>query len=62
MTDDEYWERQRSLEHLTSEQCQTIHDGAFHAIHGHDQVSCWCCCMDCDFPADVFLARENDTP
>jgi hypothetical protein len=35
---------------MTDNEAQALHD-LRKKIHGenHDSVSCWCCCLDCDF-------------
>jgi hypothetical protein len=35
---------------MTDDEAQALHD-LRKKIHGenHDSVSCWCCCLDCDF-------------
>lgn len=38
---------------MTPEQAQVLHDARKAAGPDHDIVSCWCCCMDCDFGQDA---------
>lgn len=39
----------RDIEDLTPEKAQGIHDFKRITNKDHDQVSCWCCCWDCEF-------------
>jgi hypothetical protein len=43
---------------VTSPQARDLHDQARAADAEHDQISCWCCCWDCDF--DVKAVWAND--
>lgn len=43
------------MEPVSMEEAQEIHDLARASDPSHDQSSCFCCCMDCDFtPEDVY--------
>lgn len=37
---------------ITEEEAQEIHDLARFTDPMHDDVPCWCCCLDCDFDED----------
>lgn len=32
---------------MTSEEAMQVHALAAASDPNHDQISCWCCCMDC---------------
>lgn len=40
---------------ITMDEAQEIHDLARGSDERHDQVSCWCCCADCDFEYDAVI-------
>lgn len=54
-----YEAEQRELAKLTSDEAQEIHELAMDTDPEHDRSSCWCCCMDCDFPAEEILAEDR---
>lgn len=37
---------------------QSIHDEAREADPEHDQVTCWCCCIDCDFDFELVMRNS----
>ena len=43
---------------VTSPRAQEIHSEAWEADPDHDRISCWCCCLDCDFDAEAVW--DND--
>lgn len=56
---EEYEAEQRELAKLTPDEAQQIHELAMDTDPEHDRSSCWCCCMDCDFPAEEILAEDR---
>lgn len=45
---------------VTSPEARAIHlDAQMADPEGHDQISCWCCCMDCDFNAKVVWRNDE---
>lgn len=44
---------------VTSQQARDIHAAAMDADGRHDVVSCWCCCLDCDFNAQAVWANDK---
>jgi hypothetical protein len=53
---------------FTVDDAQALHDQLrAENPDDHDQVSCWCCCLDCDFDFNTILKntakqrfKEND--
>jgi len=42
------------------EHAQRLHDERRQRDPRHDRVSCWCCCLDCDFAnADELLEQPG---
>jgi hypothetical protein len=50
-----------SVKHAyTENEAQALHD--YRLVHsaGHDRVSCWCCCTDCDFDFDAIMGVKHE--
>ena len=43
---------------VTADEAQRLHDERVAADPEHDDVTCWCCCWDCDFDFEAVL-RES---
>jgi hypothetical protein len=41
------------------DEAQRLHEQRQHADPAHDRVSCWCCCLDCDFDFIAVTEEEN---
>lgn len=45
---------------LTSIEALEIHTKAIEADpDNHDMISCWCCCIDCDYDYGAVIANDN---
>lgn len=38
---------------------QSLHELAQLTLPEHDTVTCWCCCLDCDFNYQEVMAESN---
>jgi hypothetical protein len=44
---------------MTSPEARDLHTKARQADPDHDQITCWCCCLDCDFDAEAVWAADE---
>jgi hypothetical protein len=45
------------IDDIGEEEAQQIHDLARDTDSQHDQISCWCCCFDCEFDVPKIMAN-----
>jgi hypothetical protein len=45
------------IDDIGEEEAQEIHLLARGTDPDHDPISCWCCCMDCDFDVPKIMAN-----
>lgn len=47
---------------MNPQQAQALHDKRQRDDPDHDKVSCWCCCLDCDFDYEAVTAARTAQP
>ena len=41
---------------VTPDEAQAYHEEQQKDSILHDRVSCWCCCLDCEFTYDIIIS------